>query len=636
MLKADSREVLQEMAAEIFRLVGRIFVDNEQANKSISKTDEKAQSVGKTFVGGVNTALRWSKTIITGAAAAATAITGLATATISSYADYEQLVGGVETLFKDSADQVMAYAKNAYKTAGMTANNYMETVTSFAASLLQGLGGDTAEAARVADMAVTDMSDNANKMGTDIKSIQNAYQGFAKQNYTMLDNLKLGYGGTKSEMERLLKDATKLTGIKYDINNLNEVYEAIHVIQTGMGITGTTAKEATSTIQGSINMIKAKLSDLKTTIGSAVAPVVQDFLTLAIDNLPVLQSLVEGSVPAVANLMQTLLPPTMQLVTTLLPLILSLITSLLPLITQIMETVLPIIIQLLDMLLPPLIQVVDTLLPPLLALLEPLLALLDPLIQLLQPILDLVVAVLEPLTDLMNELLLPLIQVVSDVINIALVPLQERFTVLSEVLSDSFNNAVELVLNAVDSIKGQFSGLIQFVKGVFTGDWEGAWNGVKQIFTSVWDGMKGAFKLPINWIIDGINKFIRGINGIKVPDWVPLVGGKGFSIKELPRLAKGGVLERGQTGFLEGNGAEAVVPLHDNRKWIGAVAEDMDRAMGVGASGDKVLAALLKMVDLLEQMTGMRIYLYPDKLVGELADPMDERLGKIRAQKARG
>lgn len=184
MLKADSREVLQEMAAEIFRLVGRIFVDNEQANKSISKTDEKAQSVGKTFVGGVNTALRWSKTIITGAAAAATAITGLATATISSYAEYEQLVGGVETLFKDSADQVMAYAKNAYKTAGMTANNYMETVTSFAASLLQGLGGDTAEAARVADMAVTDMSDNANKMGTDIKSIQNAYQGFAKQNYT--------------------------------------------------------------------------------------------------------------------------------------------------------------------------------------------------------------------------------------------------------------------------------------------------------------------------------------------------------------------------------------------------------------------------------------------------------------------
>ena len=221
MLKANSREVLQEMAAEIFRLVGRIFVDNEQANKSISKTDEKAQSVGKTFVGGVKTALRWSKTIVTGAAAAATAITGLATATISSYADYEQLVGGVETLFKDSADQVMAYAKNAYKTAGMTANNYMETVTSFAASLLQGLGGDTAEAARVADMAVTDMSDNANKMGTDIKSIQNAYQGFAKQNYTMLDNLKLGYGGTKSEMERLLKDATKLTGIKYDINNLN-------------------------------------------------------------------------------------------------------------------------------------------------------------------------------------------------------------------------------------------------------------------------------------------------------------------------------------------------------------------------------------------------------------------------------
>lgn len=200
-------------------------------------------------------------------------------------------------------------------------------------------------------------------------------------------------------------------------------------------------------------------------------------------------------------------------------------------------------------------------------------------------------------------------------------------------LSDLLDGELSFVKTYVRETLG---GILDFISGVFTGDWEKAWQGVSRIFGAIWDGIKGMFKLPINWIIDGINKFIRGINGIKVPDWVPLVGGKGFSIKELPRLAKGGVLERGQTGFLEGNGAEAVVPLHDNRKWIGAVAEDMDRAMGAGASGDKVLAALLKMVALLEQITGMRIYLYPDKLVGELADPMDERLGRIRAQKARG
>ncbi|HHV03681.1 MAG TPA: phage tail protein, partial [Bacteroidales bacterium] len=160
---------------------------------------------------------------------------------ISAYADYEQLVGGVDTLFGEASQSVQKYAENAFKTAGMSANEYMETVTGFSASLIQSLGGDTAKAAQVADMAITDMADNANKMGTDLSAIQTAYQGFAKQNYTMLDNLKLGYGGTKSEMERLLADAEKISGIKYDLSSFSDLTEAIHVIQTEMGITGTTA-----------------------------------------------------------------------------------------------------------------------------------------------------------------------------------------------------------------------------------------------------------------------------------------------------------------------------------------------------------------------------------------------------------
>ena len=163
---------------------------------------------------------------------------------ISSYADLEQNIGGVETLFKNSSQKVIDNANKAYKTAGMSANNYMSTVTGFSASLLQSLSGDTEKAAEVADMALIDMADNANKMGTFMESIQFAYQGFAKQNYTMLDNLKLGYGGTKEEMQRLLEDAQKITGVKYDITNLNDVFQAIHVIQGELGITGTTAKEA--------------------------------------------------------------------------------------------------------------------------------------------------------------------------------------------------------------------------------------------------------------------------------------------------------------------------------------------------------------------------------------------------------
>ena len=212
----------------------------------------KIGSVAKTALVGVTAAI----------GTASTALVGLGKSAVSSYADLEQNVGGVETLFGDSADKVIKNAENAYKTAGMSANQYMETVTGFSASLLQSLGGDTDKAADVADMALTDMADNANKMGTSMESIQYAYQGFAKQNYTMLDNLKLGYGGTKEEMERLLSDAQKITGVKYDISNLSDVYNAIHVIQQNLGITGTTAKEAASTITGSVSSMKAAFDNL--------------------------------------------------------------------------------------------------------------------------------------------------------------------------------------------------------------------------------------------------------------------------------------------------------------------------------------------------------------------------------------
>ena len=202
---------------------------------------------------------------------------------LDSVGALEQNVGGVETLFGDTADAVIAAADRAYQTAGMSANDYMSTVTSFSASLLQSLGGNTEEAAKVADMAIIDMADNANKMGTSMDMIQNAYQGFAKQNYTMLDNLKLGYGGTKTEMERLLADAEKLTGVKYDINNLNDVYQAIHAVQEEMGITGTTAKEAAETLEGSMAAAKAAWDNFMN--GSGDADQLADAFATAADNI---------------------------------------------------------------------------------------------------------------------------------------------------------------------------------------------------------------------------------------------------------------------------------------------------------------------------------------------------------------
>lgn len=206
-------------------------------------------------------------------AAAAGAVIALTKSAVENYGEYEQLVGGVETLFKDSAGTVEEYAKNAYQTAGLSANEYMETVTSFSASLLQSMGNDTEAAAKKADLAITDMSDNANKMGTDMQSIQNAYQGFAKQNYTMLDNLKLGYGGTKEEMQRLIDDANALNAAQgnytnYTIESYADIVDAIHTVQTEMGITGTTALEASTTIEGSVSAMKAAWSNFVTGLGN--------------------------------------------------------------------------------------------------------------------------------------------------------------------------------------------------------------------------------------------------------------------------------------------------------------------------------------------------------------------------------
>jgi len=221
-------------------------------------------------------------------------------ASVSNYANYEQLVGGVETLFKGSADLVKGYAENAYKTAGLSANDYMETVTSFSASLLQSLGGNTEEAAKKADLAITDMSDNANKMGTSMEAIQNAYQGFAKQNYTMLDNLKLGYGGTKTEMERLLQDAEAIKAkqgevASYSIDSYADIVDAIHVVQTEMGITGTTAQEASETISGSISSMQAAWENLKTGIADENA----DIEALSVDLAESMATAAENVAPRI-------------------------------------------------------------------------------------------------------------------------------------------------------------------------------------------------------------------------------------------------------------------------------------------------------------------------------------------------
>lgn len=281
----------------------KISVDDGDVDKGFSETSSKAETLAGKLKGGLATAAKVGGAAIAAAGAAAVAITKQA---VENYGEYEQLVGGVETLFKSSADTVMQYAANAYQTAGMSANEYMTTVTAFSASLLQSMGGDTEAAAEKANLAITDMSDNANKMGSSMESIQNAYSGFAKQNYTMLDNLKLGYGGTKEEMQRLLDDANALNAAQgnytnYTIDSYADIVDAIHTVQTEMGITGTTQLEASTTIQGSIASMKAAYENFITGLGDENADMAElttnllgSTVTVAENLLPVVEKILKN------------------------------------------------------------------------------------------------------------------------------------------------------------------------------------------------------------------------------------------------------------------------------------------------------------------------------------------------------
>lgn len=266
------------------------------------------------------------KGIAAGAAAATAGVAALSKAALDSYASYEQLVGGVDTLFKESSAAVQQYAAEAYKTAGVSANTYMEQATAFSASLIQSLGGDTAAAAEYANQAIMDMSDNANKMGTNIESIQQTYQSLMRGNYAMLDNLKLGYGGTKAELERLVADAEKLTGQALDPSKFSDIITAIHAVQENLGITGTTAQEAASTIEGSLNMTKAAWSNLLTGIADDNADfsgLVDDFVssveTAASNILPRLEIIFSGIGQLVAALAPVIAQAIPALITNVLP-----------------------------------------------------------------------------------------------------------------------------------------------------------------------------------------------------------------------------------------------------------------------------------------------------------------------------
>ena len=736
----SASEAMKKAYADIGYVAGET---HKKVDKHLDKTGKKTvdikakmktmfSAIGKGALTSVKALAKVSvaaaKIGVVAATIVATGLTAMTKSAVEQYADYEQLVGGVETLFKDSSDKVVEYANNAYKTAGLSANDYMDTVTSFSASLLQGLEGDTAQAAEYANLAITDMSDNANKMGTSMEMIQNAYQGFAKQNYTMLDNLKLGYGGTASEMARLINDSGVLgdtmTATADNVNSVSfdKMIEAIHVVQTNMDITGTTAKEAATTIQGSIGMVKSAwanlligmadpsqdmgvlmnnlvdsamavadnlvpriadtlprvvtgISSLAQKLAPYIPPLIEQLLPSLIqgatsllselvNNLPgILETLLPGiggelgqsistALNSIFNTLTSILPSILQLVGPVLTTLTTLLNLLLPPMMQIIQAVLPPLTNLINMLLPPVTQIIQSLLPVLMAILQPILELLQPFLAMLTPIIDLVMQVVTPLTDLINMILPPLAEILSmlmeDYLNV-LKPILEWYC---KMLSGTLKSAIKLIVTAINNCKESFaaawrgikkawnaapeffSGIWSSIKGTFSavGTWfsdifSKAYNGVKNKFspivnffsetwqkiknifgkvgTAIADGLSGAVTSAVNailskatWIING---FIRAINSaISVLNKIPKVSISRIDELDAPQLAEGGVLKRGQVGILEGNGAEAVVPLEKNTGWIRKVAEDMAEATGGAVAGDseslKVLYKILEII----------------------------------------
>lgn len=463
------------------------------------------------------------------------AIIDMGKKSLEQYANYEQLVGGVDTLFKESSNKVQEYANNAYKTSGLSANEYMETVTSFSASLLQSLNGDTAKSAKVADMAIIDMSDNANKMGTDMSMIQSAYQGFAKQNYTMLDNLKLGYGGTKTEMQRLLADAEKVSGIKYDISNLNDVYQAIHVIQGELGITGTTAKEAETTIQGSISSLKSSWQNLLTGFANENADfselinnLIDSLFTVADNVLPIVKNIAE-------NIVSVFIPSLVQFINNNLPEILNSGVEILKSIINGIQENLPFIIDTAVQIINTIVKTLIEMLPQILeigiqAIVELATGIAQSLPELIPTIVDTVLVMVETLLDNIDMIIdagIQLMMGLTDGLINALPILIDKIPIIIDKLVNAITNnlpkliemGIVLTVKLAEGLVRAIPQLLSQIPQIITSLVNGMSQGIGQMTEVGSNLVKGLWQGILNvkdWILDKIKGFGQSVlNGIK-------------------------------------------------------------------------------------------------------------------------
>ena len=491
-------------------------------------------------------------------AAAAAAAVSLGKAVIEAYGEYEQLVGGVDTLFQESSGKLQEYAANAYKTAGMSANDYMSTVTSFSASLIQSLGGDTEAAVKYADMAITDMADNANKMGTDIGLIQNAYQGFAKQNYTMLDNLKLGYGGTKEEMERLLADATAISGIEYDISSYADVVSAIHVIQESMGVAGATAAEAEHTIEGSLNSMKAAVANLVVGFGDADADIEQ----LCTNVVDAFQDVLTNITPIIENIISALPTALNALLETVGELLPTLLETVVDLFSQVLNTLLTLLPELIPVVIQAVLTIVNTLIENLPLLVEAAIQIVMSLVQgiaqalptLIPTAVQAVITIVQSLIDSLPMILDAALQLITGLADGLLAAIPVLIAALPEIILSIINfildaipqiieTGIQLLTSLVAALPEIITAIVEAIPQIISGIIEAVLSAIPQIIQAGIDLLISLVKaLPqiITTIVSAIPDIISGIVNAVINN-IPLIVQAGIDlltslIKNLPTI----------------------------------------------------------------------------------------------------
>ena len=551
---ADNEEAMDKLGKEMDDTgdsADEMADDLDDAGDAAEDSEGKFSKLGSVLKG-VGVAMG---AVVTAAAAAAVS---LGKAVVEAYGEYEQLVGGIDTLFKDSSAAMQEYANNAYKTAGMSANDYMSTVTSFSASLISSLGGDTEAAVKYADMAITDMADNANKMGTDIGLIQNAYQGFAKQNYTMLDNLKLGYGGTKTEMERLLADAQAISGIEYNIESYADVVDAIHVIQESMGVAGATAAEAEHTIEGSLNSMKAAVANLVVGFGNADADIEQ----LCNNVVDAFQDVLTNITPVIENIIAALPTALNALLETVGELLPTLLETVVDLFSQVLNTLLTLLPELIPVVIEALLTIVNTLIENLPLLVEAAIQIVMSLVQgigqalpsLIPAAIQAIITIVQSLIDSLPMILDAALQLITGLADGLLAAIPVLIAALPEIILSIINfildaipqiieTGIQLLTSLVAALPEIITAIVEAIPQIISGIIEAVLSAIPQIIQAGIDlliSLVQALPQIITTIVSAIPDIISGIVNAVINN-IPLIVQAGIElltslIKNLPTI----------------------------------------------------------------------------------------------------